>query len=49
VAGRIVSSYENVVANKEFKCGSSLSNGIYFAEILSGDTREVVKLIKQAN
>jgi hypothetical protein len=49
VAGRIVASYENVAANKEFRCGGNLANGIYFAEIISGDNREIVKLFKQAN
>ena len=47
LTGRIVESHENISANKEFKCGGNLIDGIYFAEIISGDKREILKLIKQ--
>jgi hypothetical protein len=48
VTGRIVEAYENVSAAKEFKCGAKLTDGIYFAEVVSAGEREVIKLVKHA-
>jgi hypothetical protein len=47
LTGRIVEVHENIFPNKEFKCGDGLTDGIYFAEIISGGNRNVLKLIKQ--
>ena len=47
MTGRIVEARENVFPNKEFKCGKNLTDGIYFAEIISGNARKIIKLIKE--
>lgn len=48
VTGRIVEAYENISPEKEFKCGTKLTDGIYFAEVVSAGEREVIKLVKHA-
>jgi len=47
VSGRLLETHSTISSDKEIKCGSSLSNGIYFAEIISSEERKVVKLIKE--
>ncbi|HLG34523.1 MAG TPA: DNRLRE domain-containing protein [Bacteroidia bacterium] len=47
LTGRVVEAYKNVSVNEEFKCGKALTDGIYYAEIISGDQRKVLKLVRQ--
>ena len=47
LTGRIVEVHENILSDQEIKCGSSLSGGIYIAEIISSDERKIVKMVKE--
>jgi hypothetical protein len=47
VAGRTIESYRNVSPGNVLDLGRMFINGIYFAEIIQGANRKVVKLIKQ--
>ena len=47
LTGRIVERHQNISGGNEFKCGTNLIDGIYYAEIISGDKKEIRKLIKQ--
>ena len=46
LTGRVVEVHEHISTVSEFKCGSALVNGIYFAEIISGENKKVLRLIK---
>ena len=46
VSGRLLETHSTISSDKEIKCGLSLSNGIYFAEIISEDKWKVLRLIK---
>lgn len=45
--GRITESMQNAPVGKTFRMGEKLVAGIYFAEIIQGKERVVIKLIKQ--
>lgn len=47
LTGRVVESHHNISSGKEFKCGEKLTDGIYYAEIISGNSKKVLKLVKQ--
>ncbi|HLG34522.1 MAG TPA: T9SS type A sorting domain-containing protein [Bacteroidia bacterium] len=47
LAGRVVESHQNISGDKEIKCGERLIDGIYYAEIISGEERKIVKLVMQ--
>jgi hypothetical protein len=47
VSGRLVETHQNILPDQEIKCGSMLSRGIYFAEIISSGSRRNIKLIKE--
>jgi hypothetical protein len=47
VAGRTIENKQTVDIGKIITVGSSYFNGVYFAEIIQGVNRKVVKLIKQ--
>jgi hypothetical protein len=47
ISGRLLETHSTISADHEIKCGSSLSNGIYFAEIIISGERKIVKLIKE--
>ncbi|MBL7742964.1 MAG: T9SS type A sorting domain-containing protein, partial [Chitinophagaceae bacterium] len=44
--GTIVETHAKIAPGTTLRVGSGWSAGIYFAEVLQGDTRKVVKLIK---
>jgi len=46
VYGREISRTGNLQINNYFKLGNELKAGLYFAEIIQGDQRKVLKLIK---
>ena len=46
MVGRIAESFQDVPVNTTLVFGEGLPEGIYFAEIISGDDKRVVKLIK---
>ena len=46
-SGRVVEGRDNAPVGTAFTMGAKLITGIYFAEILQGKERVVVKLIKQ--
>jgi hypothetical protein len=47
LTGRVVELHQNISAGIEFKCGNELTDGIYFAEIISDAERKIMKLVKQ--
>jgi PKD repeat protein len=47
LTGREVERYEQLSANEEFIFGSQLPSGAYLAEVIIGNDRQFVKLIKQ--
>jgi hypothetical protein len=47
VAGRTIENNQTAYAGKIIPIGSSYINGVYFAEIIQGVNRKIVKLIKQ--
>jgi hypothetical protein len=47
VSGRLLEVHESIMTGKEIKCGSLLSRGIYFVEIISSDESKIVKLVKE--
>jgi hypothetical protein len=46
ISGRVIEQYENVSANSVLKIGRRLSAGSYFVEVLQGDQRRFIKVIK---
>ncbi len=46
-AGRLIEMKTNVNANSSLQLGHNYPPGIYFAQIVQGNKKEVVKLIKQ--
>ena len=46
-AGRLAEGLNNAPVSTQFKMGGKLTSGIYFAEVIQGRERVVVKLIKQ--
>jgi hypothetical protein len=46
VSGRMVSLKPGIAPNTTLKTGSELRNGVYFAEVMQGQERKVIKLIK---
>jgi hypothetical protein len=47
VLGRVVEVRTNIAASSNIRFGNDLSAGIYFAEIIQGRNRKVIKLVKQ--
>jgi hypothetical protein len=46
ISGRVLERYEKVTAGSLTEVGKSLKGGAYFAEVIQGDKRKVVKIIK---
>ena len=46
ITGRIKERHEAVPANGVLKLGASWKGGTYFAEVIQGDQRQVIKLVK---
>jgi len=46
IFGRVVERYEKIGSKTVLKLGHKLGNGSYFAEVIQGSERKVVKLIK---
>jgi len=44
--GREVERRENISSDESFEFGYHLTNGIYFVEVIQGDSRKVLRLIK---
>lgn len=47
LAGREISTFENIKPDQDFQFGSTLPTGIYVAERISGSERKFFKLIKE--
>ena len=47
VSGKLVEVRKNLVAGQTFQLGANYRPGMYFVEILQGDSRRIVKLVKQ--
>jgi hypothetical protein len=45
ISGRIIET-KNVTSNQSIRIGDNYRAGMYFAEILQGNERKVVKLVK---
>jgi hypothetical protein len=46
IFGRVVEKHERIAANTVLKVGSKWTNGSYYAEIIQGDQRKIVKILK---
>jgi hypothetical protein len=46
VVGRVVERHDKLPGNTMLQLGSQLKGGTYFAEIIQGDQKKVVKLVK---
>ena len=46
ISGRVYSSVTEIPDGSEIIAGDNLNDGIYFAEIIQGKNRKIVKLIK---
>ena len=46
VTGRTIKLFNNVSTNSYIRVGSELRQGSYFAEVLHGDKRQTIKLLK---
>jgi putative lipoic acid-binding regulatory protein len=46
VFGQSVEKYEKIVSSGSVRIGQTLTGGTYFAEVIQGDQRKVVKLVK---
>ena len=47
VSGRVVDIRNNIAANSTLELGNKYHNGLYFAEVMQGTYRVVVRLLKQ--
>ncbi len=46
LTGREIESYNHVAVNKTFSFGKGLPGGFYFAEVVQGDVRKIIRVIK---
>ena len=46
ISGRIIEQYDKVSANTSVKLGQKLSAGSYYVEVMQGDQRKFLKIIK---
>lgn len=49
ILGRVMETRANVVSNRILKIGEGYKSGVYFAEVMQGIQRVVMKLIKQSD
>jgi hypothetical protein len=49
MSGRTVQQFNNLSANQSLQIGSNYRPGMYIVEMIQGDNRKQIKLIKQAN
>jgi hypothetical protein len=47
LTGRTVETHTGNPSNTNLVCGEKLSRGIYLAEIISGEEKRILKLIKE--
>ncbi len=46
VSGRLIRTFSNLPSNHTFSFGNDLKKGTYFAEIIQGEERRIIKLVK---
>ena len=46
ISGRLIEAYEQVTSGRPLRLGQTWKSGIYFAEVVQGDQRRVLKLVK---
>ena len=46
LTGRELFRNENMVVDENYDFGSGLADGIYFAEVIQGDIRKVLRIVK---
>jgi Domain of unknown function (DUF4082)/Bacterial Ig-like domain/Concanavalin A-like lectin/glucanases superfamily/Bacterial Ig domain len=46
ITGRVMETYEKVAPNSLLKMGQTWTTGTYFAEVIQGEQRKVIKIIK---
>jgi len=46
ISGRVIEQYNKVSANTSVKVGQKLSAGSYYVEVIQGDQRKFLKIIK---
>ena len=44
--GRVVAQWNKLESSQPFDFGNELSNGIYFAEVINGDARKILRMVK---
>ena len=47
VSGKLIEVRKNLVAGQTFQLGANYRPGMYFVEMIQGDSRRIVKLVKQ--
>jgi hypothetical protein len=47
ISGKVIEMRKNLVAGQTFQLGANYRPGMYFVELLQGDRRRIVKLVKQ--
>jgi hypothetical protein len=47
ISGKVIEMRKNLVAGQTFQLGAAYRPGMYFVELLQGDRRRIVKLVKQ--
>ena len=46
IFGQVVEKHEKIASDKVLRLGHKWTSGTYFAEVIQGDQRKVVKIIK---
>jgi hypothetical protein len=46
VFGQVVEKHDRIASNSVLKVGETWKNGIYFAVVVQGDQRKIIKIIK---
>jgi hypothetical protein len=49
MSGRTIQQFNNLSPNQSLQIGSNYRPGMYIVEMIQGDNRKQLKLIKQAN
>ena len=46
ISGRVLEQHEKITPNTVVRLGQKWKSGTYFAEVIQGDQRKIVKMIK---
>ena len=45
-SGRLIKTFSNLPANHTLRFGNEMKKGAYFAEVIQGEQRKIIKLVK---